>query len=48
VDDEGNLSAQRQSVFWEEPPAAVFREIRGAPSACPGAWQVEPTASPSP
>ena len=41
IDAEGKLSAQPQSVFWEEPPAAVFRKIRDAPSACAGAWQVE-------
>jgi hypothetical protein len=45
VDAQGKLSVEPRSVFWEEPPAAIFREIRDAPSACPGAWQVEPPES---
>ena len=44
VDAGGNLSAEPQAVFWQEPPPASFRATVYASSQCPGAWA---TGSPS-
>ena len=45
INVEGGVSAEPQSAFWEEPPAASYRQIRAEPSACDGAWTMA-SASP--